>query len=72
MEGEAPFRKERRQPRRSNSFSEVVGGFPGTSMTIFKGPGEDGEKEEENSVEEERSDGTEGAPAPVGASQGTG
>ncbi|MBW0482192.1 hypothetical protein O181_021907 [Austropuccinia psidii MF-1] len=35
-------------------------------------PGEDGEEEEENSVEEEGSDGTEGVPAPVGASQGTG
>ncbi|MBW0552723.1 hypothetical protein O181_092438 [Austropuccinia psidii MF-1] len=35
-------------------------------------PGEDGEEEEENSVEEEESDGTEGAPASVGASQGTG
>ncbi|MBW0462956.1 hypothetical protein O181_002671 [Austropuccinia psidii MF-1] len=31
-----------------------------------------GEEEEENSVEEEDSDGTEGVPAPVGASQGTG
>ncbi|MBW0586998.1 hypothetical protein O181_126713 [Austropuccinia psidii MF-1] len=38
----------------------------------FKGPGEDGEEEEENSVEEEDSDGTEGVPAPVRASQGTG
>ncbi|MBW0517694.1 hypothetical protein O181_057409 [Austropuccinia psidii MF-1] len=36
-----------------------------------KGPGEDGEEEEENSVEEEGSDGTEGVPAPVGAFQGT-
>ncbi|MBW0500787.1 hypothetical protein O181_040502 [Austropuccinia psidii MF-1] len=34
--------------------------------------GEDGEEEEENSVEEEESYGTEGVPAPVGASQGTG
>ncbi|MBW0563842.1 hypothetical protein O181_103557 [Austropuccinia psidii MF-1] len=33
---------------------------------------EDGEEEEENSVEEETSDGTEGATAPVGVSQGTG
>ncbi|MBW0556295.1 hypothetical protein O181_096010 [Austropuccinia psidii MF-1] len=41
-------------------------------MTIFRGPGEDGEEEEENSVEEEWSDGTESVPAPVGASQGTG
>ncbi|MBW0587350.1 hypothetical protein O181_127065 [Austropuccinia psidii MF-1] len=71
LEGAAPSRKEGRVPRRSSSFSGVVGVFPGTSRTIFKGPGEDGE-EEENSVEEEGSDGTEGVPAPVGASQGTG
>ncbi|MBW0580786.1 hypothetical protein O181_120501 [Austropuccinia psidii MF-1] len=37
----------------------------------IKGPGEDGEDEEENSVEEEESDGTEGVPAPVWASKGT-
>ncbi|MBW0569148.1 hypothetical protein O181_108863 [Austropuccinia psidii MF-1] len=36
------------------------------------GPGENGEEEEENSVEEEESYGTEGVPAPVGASQDTG
>ncbi|MBW0497359.1 hypothetical protein O181_037074, partial [Austropuccinia psidii MF-1] len=41
------------------------------SRTTFKGPGEDGQEEEEISVEEEESDGTEGVPAPVGASQGT-
>ncbi|MBW0543197.1 hypothetical protein O181_082912, partial [Austropuccinia psidii MF-1] len=46
--------------------------LPGTSRTIFKGPVEYGEEEEENSVEEEQSDGTEGSPAPVGVSQGTG
>ncbi|MBW0563437.1 hypothetical protein O181_103152, partial [Austropuccinia psidii MF-1] len=38
----------------------------------FQGPGEDGGEEEENSVEEEASDGIEGVPAPVRASQGTG
>ncbi|MBW0572474.1 hypothetical protein O181_112189, partial [Austropuccinia psidii MF-1] len=70
--GEAPSRKEERVPRRSRSFSGVVGGFPGTSRTIFKGPGEDGEEEEENFVEEEECDGTEGVPAPAEASQGTG
>ncbi|MBW0524876.1 hypothetical protein O181_064591 [Austropuccinia psidii MF-1] len=42
VEGAAPSRKEGRVPRRSSSFSGVVGGFPGTSRTIFKGPGEDG------------------------------
>ncbi|MBW0572465.1 hypothetical protein O181_112180 [Austropuccinia psidii MF-1] len=36
-----------------------------------EGPGEDGEEEEGISVEEEESDGTEAAPAPVGASEGT-
>ncbi|MBW0468790.1 hypothetical protein O181_008505 [Austropuccinia psidii MF-1] len=72
LEGEAPSRKEGRGPRRSNSFSGVVGGFPGLSRTTLKGPGEGGEEEEENSVEEEESDGTEGVPAPVGVSQGTG
>ncbi|MBW0542402.1 hypothetical protein O181_082117 [Austropuccinia psidii MF-1] len=39
MEGEAPFRTEGRGPRRSNSFSGVVGGFPGLSRTTFKCPG---------------------------------
>ncbi|MBW0463094.1 hypothetical protein O181_002809 [Austropuccinia psidii MF-1] len=38
----------------------------------IKGPGEDGEEEQENPVEEEGSDGTKGVAAPVGASQGTG
>ncbi|MBW0567060.1 hypothetical protein O181_106775 [Austropuccinia psidii MF-1] len=65
-------RKEGREPRRSNSFSGVVGGFPGLSRTSLKVPGEDDEEEEENSVEEEESEGTEAAPAPVGASKGTG
>ncbi|MBW0518365.1 hypothetical protein O181_058080 [Austropuccinia psidii MF-1] len=72
LEAAAPSRKEGRGPRRSGSFSGVVGIFPGTSRTIFRGPGEVGEEEEENSVEEEESDGTEGVPAAVGASQGTG
>ncbi|MBW0567738.1 hypothetical protein O181_107453 [Austropuccinia psidii MF-1] len=72
LEAAEPSRKEGRGPRRSNSFSGVVGGFPGGSRTIFRGPGEEGEEEEENSVEEEDSDGTEGVPPPVGASQGTG
>ncbi|MBW0539121.1 hypothetical protein O181_078836 [Austropuccinia psidii MF-1] len=72
VEGAAPSRKEGRVPRRSSSFSGVVGGFPVLSRTTLKGPGEDGEEEEENSVEEEESDGTEGIPAPVGESQGTG
>ncbi|MBW0537702.1 hypothetical protein O181_077417, partial [Austropuccinia psidii MF-1] len=72
MEGAAPSRKEGRGPRRSSSFSGVVGGVPGISRTILKVPGEDDEEEEENSVEEEESNGTEAAPAPMGESQGTG
>ncbi|MBW0499949.1 hypothetical protein O181_039664 [Austropuccinia psidii MF-1] len=44
----------------------------GFSRTTFEGPGEDGEEEEENSVQEEKSDGTECFCAPVGASQGIG
>ncbi|MBW0583336.1 hypothetical protein O181_123051 [Austropuccinia psidii MF-1] len=72
MEGAAPSRKEGRGPRRSNSFSGVAGRLPGLSRTTLKGPGEDGEEEEENSVKEEEADGAEGVPALVGASQGTG
>ncbi|MBW0504184.1 hypothetical protein O181_043899 [Austropuccinia psidii MF-1] len=70
-EGAAPSRKEGRGPRRSSSFSGVDGGFSGTSRTIFRGPGEDGEEEEENSVEEKTSDDTEGVPAHVGEFQST-
>ncbi|MBW0498813.1 hypothetical protein O181_038528 [Austropuccinia psidii MF-1] len=72
VEGAALSRKEGRVPKRSSSFSGVVGGFPGISRTTIKGPGEDGEEEEENFVEEEESDGTEDVPAPVRESQGTG
>ncbi|MBW0494226.1 hypothetical protein O181_033941 [Austropuccinia psidii MF-1] len=72
LEGAAPSIQEGRGPRRSSSFSGVAGGSPGLSRTTFKGPGEDGEEEEENSVAEEGSYGTEGVPAPVGASQGNG
>ncbi|MBW0465791.1 hypothetical protein O181_005506 [Austropuccinia psidii MF-1] len=42
-EGEAPSRKEGRGPRRSISFSGVVGRFPGLLRTTFKGPCEEGE-----------------------------
>ncbi|MBW0475201.1 hypothetical protein O181_014916 [Austropuccinia psidii MF-1] len=72
MEGEAPSREEGRGPRRSIFFSGVGGRFPGLSWTTFKGPGEDCEEEEEISVEEEDSDGTEGVPVPVESSQGMG
>ncbi|MBW0554291.1 hypothetical protein O181_094006 [Austropuccinia psidii MF-1] len=69
MEGAEPCRKEGKGPRRSSSFSGVVGGFPGHSRTSLRVPGEDDEEEEENSVEEEESEGTEAAPAPGGAFQ---
>ncbi|MBW0470500.1 hypothetical protein O181_010215 [Austropuccinia psidii MF-1] len=72
LEGEAPSRKEGRGPRRSSYFSGVVGSFPGLQRTTFKGTSDNGEEEEKSSVEEEESDGTEGLPAPVGASKGTG
>ncbi|MBW0554974.1 hypothetical protein O181_094689 [Austropuccinia psidii MF-1] len=72
LEGAEPSSKEGRGPRRSGSFSGVVDSFPGISRTTFKGPSEYGEEEEENSVEEEESDGTEGVPAPVWEYQGTG
>ncbi|MBW0557998.1 hypothetical protein O181_097713 [Austropuccinia psidii MF-1] len=66
MEGEEPSRKEVRGPRRSSSFSGVVGAFTGISRTTLRVPGED------DVEEEEESDGTETSPAPVGTSQGTG
>ncbi|MBW0488721.1 hypothetical protein O181_028436 [Austropuccinia psidii MF-1] len=47
---------EGRGPRRSSSFSGVVGGFTALSRTTFKGPCENGEEEGENFVEEEESD----------------
>ncbi|MBW0475150.1 hypothetical protein O181_014865 [Austropuccinia psidii MF-1] len=72
LEGETSSRKGGRGPRRASSFSGVVGGFPGLSRTTSKGSGEYGEEEEENSVKEEGSDGTEGVAAHVAASQGTG
>ncbi|MBW0559624.1 hypothetical protein O181_099339 [Austropuccinia psidii MF-1] len=50
LEGAESSRKEGRGPRRSSSFSGVVGGFPGILRTTFKVPGEDGEEEEENYV----------------------
>ncbi|MBW0465816.1 hypothetical protein O181_005531 [Austropuccinia psidii MF-1] len=71
-EGAAPSRKKGRGLRISSSFSGVVGTFRGISKTTLKGPGEDGEEEEENSVEEEEFDSTEVVPSPVGESQGTG
>ncbi|MBW0582605.1 hypothetical protein O181_122320 [Austropuccinia psidii MF-1] len=42
MEGAAPSRKQGEGPRRSNSFSGVVGRFLGLSSTTFKVPGTGG------------------------------
>ncbi|MBW0504986.1 hypothetical protein O181_044701 [Austropuccinia psidii MF-1] len=58
----------RNSTKKSNFFLRSSWPFSST----LKGPGEDGKEEEENSVEEEMSDGTEGVPAPVWKSQGTG
>ncbi|MBW0539863.1 hypothetical protein O181_079578 [Austropuccinia psidii MF-1] len=62
----------RKGAKKIKLFLGVVGRFPGLSKTNLKGLDEDGEEEEENYVEEDRSDGTEVFPALVGASQGTG
>ncbi|MBW0462065.1 hypothetical protein O181_001780 [Austropuccinia psidii MF-1] len=72
MEGAAPSWKEGRGTRISSLSLGILGSFSSISRTTFKGLGEDGEEEEENSVEEEEYDGTEVVPAPVGESQGTG
>ncbi|MBW0511475.1 hypothetical protein O181_051190 [Austropuccinia psidii MF-1] len=70
-------RREKNHPGRKEEFPEdkflfrSSWWFLGMSRTTFRGPGEDGEEEEESSVEEEESDGTEAAPAPVGASEGS-
>ncbi|MBW0574979.1 hypothetical protein O181_114694 [Austropuccinia psidii MF-1] len=53
MEGAAPSRNEGRGPRRSISFSGVVGGFSGLPITGHKVQGEDDDEEGENSVEDE-------------------
>ncbi|MBW0507057.1 hypothetical protein O181_046772 [Austropuccinia psidii MF-1] len=70
--GAEPSREERRRPRRSNSFSGVVGDFEGISRTTFKVLGENCEEEEANSVGEKAPDVTEVVPAALGASEGAG
>ncbi|MBW0461827.1 hypothetical protein O181_001542 [Austropuccinia psidii MF-1] len=45
IEGEAPYSKKGRGPRREISLSGDVDTFPGISNTSFKGVGEDGEEE---------------------------
>ncbi|MBW0527571.1 hypothetical protein O181_067286 [Austropuccinia psidii MF-1] len=71
MEGDGPSRKEGTGPRRSSSFSGVVGTFSGIPRTTLKGPREDDSEKEENSMEEGESDSTEATTTPVGESQGT-
>ncbi|MBW0495767.1 hypothetical protein O181_035482 [Austropuccinia psidii MF-1] len=60
LEVAAPSGMEGRGPRRSNPFSGVADSFQGLSRTTFKDPGEDGEEEEETSVEKEGLEGTDG------------
>ncbi|MBW0461363.1 hypothetical protein O181_001078 [Austropuccinia psidii MF-1] len=81
-----PARQTRSHPRAQAVLTptpraplEGTPAVPELGAKLDKGPFLQGEapsrkegKEEENSVEEEESDGTEGVPAPVGASQGTG
>ncbi|MBW0538795.1 hypothetical protein O181_078510 [Austropuccinia psidii MF-1] len=60
-------------PERQKRSQAVLTPTPRASLNGTPAcPGEDGEEEDNNSVEEETSDGTEGAPAPVRGSQGTG
>ncbi|MBW0582173.1 hypothetical protein O181_121888 [Austropuccinia psidii MF-1] len=58
--------QEGRGPRRSSSFSGVVGAFPGISRTTLKGPCYDYAEEEESSMEEEESESNKAAPTYVG------
>ncbi|MBW0462013.1 hypothetical protein O181_001728 [Austropuccinia psidii MF-1] len=72
MEGVAPSFQEGRGTRRSRYFSQVVCTFIGMLKTAFKGLGEDGDEEEDSSVEEEESEDTEAVPFLLAASKGIG
>ncbi|MBW0482064.1 hypothetical protein O181_021779 [Austropuccinia psidii MF-1] len=67
-----PARQTRSQARTQAVLTQTARAHLYSTLAVPQGPGEYGEEEEENSVEEEESDGTEGVPAPMGASQGTG
>ncbi|MBW0546849.1 hypothetical protein O181_086564 [Austropuccinia psidii MF-1] len=58
-----------RQTRSQARTQAVLTPTPRAALHSTPVPGEDDEEEEENSVKEEESEGTEVAPAPVGASQ---
>ncbi|MBW0469357.1 hypothetical protein O181_009072 [Austropuccinia psidii MF-1] len=60
------------RPSYSYSKSSSLWNARRISKTTFKGLREDGQEEDENSVEQQESNGTEVFPAPVGAYQGTG
>ncbi|MBW0479437.1 hypothetical protein O181_019152 [Austropuccinia psidii MF-1] len=72
LEGAAPSRKEGRGPRRSNSSSGVVGGFPKILYTTLKGLVKMMKRRRRIMWKGKSLNGTEGFPAPVGSSQGTG
>ncbi|MBW0510649.1 hypothetical protein O181_050364 [Austropuccinia psidii MF-1] len=68
-----PERKTRSQARAQAVLTPTPSApLEGTPATTFKGPVDESEEEEENLVEEEESDGTEGVPAPVGVSECSG
>ncbi|MBW0486166.1 hypothetical protein O181_025881 [Austropuccinia psidii MF-1] len=64
MEGAAPFIKEGMKPRRSRSFSGLLGGYPGTSQGPRGRLGEAEDEEGEESVEEKYFEETEVESAP--------
>ncbi|MBW0538735.1 hypothetical protein O181_078450 [Austropuccinia psidii MF-1] len=67
-----PSRQTRCQARAQSVLTPTPRVYIDGTSEDSKGPGEDGEEEKENSVEEEDSDGTEGVPAPLGEPKGTG
>ncbi|MBW0480969.1 hypothetical protein O181_020684 [Austropuccinia psidii MF-1] len=68
----APLDRTPAVPQMRAQFGRRITFQEGRKRTTFKASGEAGEEEKDNSVQEEESDGSEGAPALVGASQGTG
>ncbi|MBW0585231.1 hypothetical protein O181_124946 [Austropuccinia psidii MF-1] len=63
MEGAAPSRRGGMKSRRSRSFSQLLGGYPGMSEGARARQGQLEDEEGEESVEEEDSGETEGAEA---------
>ncbi|MBW0589908.1 hypothetical protein O181_129623 [Austropuccinia psidii MF-1] len=72
-----PARQKRSQARSQAALTptprDPLDGTPAVpQLRAHFGRKEEGQEDQENSVEEKESDGTEGVPAPVGASQGIG